>query len=466
MALTPLSRRRFLCTMALGAVGAAVSTACAPATPTPETAKPATPAPSGKIVIRFMSRGGQSYLAILQELAKKFEAANPKYQIKFEHAEGTMEEVNVKFQTQMAAGTIPDVIFIDGLTFRPFAARGMLHDLEPYAQRDLNKADYFEFALDALRYQGRLYATPYDGGLYVMFYNKDLFDKAGLKYPTAEWTWDTLVESARKLTVDQNGKRPGEPGFDPLKMAQYGLNNITWHGGLSLFIYQNGGDVLSEDKRRVVLDQPPAYEALQWIADLMNKHYVSPSPQYQQAQPMTFTNGRIAMAIMGSWGLGGVRREAKDFKWDVAPVPQGKKKVTVGWASGMAIPKATKIPDDAWQWARYLASEDGQREIMKLGTATPPFVKKIALSDEFLKDTPPDSKRVFIDEAQYLRLPAFMYIVESIEFAREWNTALDAVWLGKKTAAEAMREVTPKLTEIVQRDPGAAKLPAEQYQKK
>jgi multiple sugar transport system substrate-binding protein len=86
---------------------------------------------------------------------------------------------------------------------------------------------------------------PYDGGTYALAYNKDLFDKAQIKYPDDTWTWDNYVQVAARLTVDGNGRRANDNGFDPRQIQQYGSQ--TLRGNYWYWIWSNGGDILSAD---------------------------------------------------------------------------------------------------------------------------------------------------------------------------------------------------------------------------
>ncbi|MES4785598.1 MAG: ABC transporter substrate-binding protein, partial [Nitrospiraceae bacterium] len=90
------------------------------------------------------------------------------------------------------------------------------------------------------------YGLPYDGGSMALFYNKDLFKAAGLKDldPETPATWDEILNLARQLTLDMNGKRPGESGFDPRRIKQYGLNPAQW--AFQAYIYAWGGEVIDE----------------------------------------------------------------------------------------------------------------------------------------------------------------------------------------------------------------------------
>jgi multiple sugar transport system substrate-binding protein len=388
-----------------------------------------------------------------QALAAQFTAQHPQLKIEIENVTGPIEQVNEKFQAHFIAGTAADVLFIAGRTFRTFAAQKQLLDLEPLARRDIRKQDYYDFALDSLRYNDRLFAFPYDPGVYVVFYNQDLFDKAGLQYPDGTWDWKRYVEVAQRLTVDQSGRRAMESGFDPRQVAQYGSSSpdFVWF----MVVYSFGGEVLAADHKKVRLAEPAAVEGLQFIADLRNKVHVAPSPAYPQAQPIGWATGNLAMNMAGGWTVGGQRRQAQQagFRFDVTSVPRGTQRVTAGWGSGTAIWAQTRVVEPAWTWVRFLGGEHGQRAVMQLGNCAPPAVRKLAESDEFLKDTPPQNKRVFLEESRYSRPWPHIYIADSIEFERRYDEAMAPVYKGERSARDAMAEVAPRLNEVLARSP-------------
>src|SRR5690606_34937624 len=137
----------------------------------------------------------------------------------------------------------------------------------------------------------------------VLWYNKDIFDKAGVPYPPSnpgEWTWEEFVETARALTVDRNGRRPGDPGFDPNRIQTYGVAFGTWWAPVLPFVWSNGGDWFDETGRQVLIDQPESVEALQNLADLIYKHRVAPTPTQMESLPafnILLQTQRVAMVI-------------------------------------------------------------------------------------------------------------------------------------------------------------------------
>src|SRR5690606_24895134 len=139
----------------------------------------------------------------MKELIDKFTTAHPHITVKTQSA--PYGQFFQKLDTQIAAGEAPDVWLSDGVYVMKYAERGAIKDLTSWIDSDLNKDDYYglDFNKDA---QGKYWGVPQGIQVGVLYYNKDLFDKANVAYPTPDWTWEDLKATAAKLTVDAGGK--------------------------------------------------------------------------------------------------------------------------------------------------------------------------------------------------------------------------------------------------------------------
>jgi multiple sugar transport system substrate-binding protein len=160
-------------------------------------------------------------------------------------------------------------------------------------------------------------------GLYI---NLDLFEKAGLEPldATQPLSGEEFLEVARQLTLDANGKHPGDDGFDPDNIVQYGVNQHTNHHAFFQWwgLYrQQGGELLSEDGTSCVMDIEKSAAAWQWQQDLVYKYFVA--PQGQTDYPADFNSGRTAMLIDGPWRIVSLEEQAAEtgLNWASAPYP-------------------------------------------------------------------------------------------------------------------------------------------------
>jgi len=379
-----------------------------------------------------------------------FQKANPKVTVQFEAPAQFLPAL----LAQIAGGDAVDVAYTAIGNFRGLAKQGGLVELDPFVARDIKKTDYYDYSLESVRYNGRFYAFPYDGGTWALAYNKQMFDRAQIKYPDDTWTWETYATTAARLTSDQGGRRSGDNGFDPAQITQYGsapaLREQWWY-----WVWSNGGEVLSQDRKKATLDSASALETIQWIADLGTRRVVMPTPAYPEADPVAvngdagFTAGRVAMAPHGRWRVPEIRRLAK-FEWDVAPMPKGKSgRLGYGWYSGMSIINGTKSPGEAWEVARFFGTEAGQNDLVSGGLNVPPL-QKMANTDIFLKSTPPNNNKAYLDAIanSRLTLPG-PYVIEPEQWNAVLNPVLNNIWAGKQTAQASLPPLIAQLNDIL-----------------
>ena len=207
-----MTRRALFGAAALG--GGALAACGQVATKTEEA-----PRPSGQpVTLRYLGRGNQVILDIQRRIADNFEKANPRIKVDMQAASNYLQQL----MTELAGGNASDVAFTAMGDFRVLAKQGGLRELDPFMARDFKKGDYYDYAIDSGKYKNKYYAFPYDGGTYALAYNKDILDKAQIKYPDDSWTWDQYVQVATRLTVDTQGRHANESGFEPRQIAQYG----------------------------------------------------------------------------------------------------------------------------------------------------------------------------------------------------------------------------------------------------
>ncbi len=206
---------------------------------------------------------------------------------------------------------------------------------------------------------------------------------------------------------------------------------------VAIRIWQNGGDIFNEDKTKVIVDQPPAYEAIQWFFDLYLKQKVAPaSLRSSDASPAHwFPNGQVAMIEADT----NTRFQFRDTKvnWGVAPQPKQAQYASWTGGSGYTIPTLAKHPDDSWAFISYASSEDGARLLMRQGAAASAVIKAMQ-SPDFLH-TPPEYVETFLDMLKTAHPQPF--IVKNHEFQDIWDKEMDLVATGKKTAKEAAGDV-------------------------
>ncbi len=447
--------QRFHLRLAAMAVAAGViATACGGANPTtgPSTA-PATPAGSAPAseapasastgytgpdaTIQYSIWGDPTELKNQQAIVDAFHAIEPKITVQV-----TVSDWDTywdKLQTGLAGGAAPDVFAMDGPLFPDYATRDVLLDLTPYIQADsypltsLNDDAVRDFTLA----DGRQMGLPRDLNVIALFYNKDLFDAAGLPYPDDTWDWNKLVDVGKQLTVDTNGD--GTPD-------QWGIYTETtdMENAWSEFVWENGGDILAPDGKTTVLDTPEAAGGIQFLQDLIWKNKVVPDPALFAETGDAFEQGQAAMEINGSWLV--ATDIAAGLNFGIAPLPKGPAgRVTSVNPTGAVVYKGTRSPDAAWAFVKYLASPAAQQQIMALKASLP--ANNDVLSGPFA--TSFDGAQVLADAVGYAHLkPSFKGYNE---FTQVLQDELDQHVFNApdETAAQAIAKVKDQLNQIL-----------------
>ncbi len=270
---------------------------------------------------------------------------------------GGSQSYNEKVLTDIAAGAAADVFMIDMGQLPKFANEGVLLNLRPYLSRTaapgISYDSFNSHIMDIWTTDSNeLAAIPHDNTLILMFYNKTLFDEAGLAYPDPlDWTWDEYAELSRQLTKDNDGDG---------KIDQWGTHFLNWLPGFIPFIWMNGGDVLDAAGKNALgyLDGPETAEAIAFLVGL-SEEGVTPSTESVDAFGGSwgvFKSGRIGMWFNGTWNCFGFKDAEIYDEVGVAllPHPAGRETVTVTYGTGFGVPTNAPHKDLAAELAIYL----------------------------------------------------------------------------------------------------------------
>ena len=233
-----------------------------------------------------------AFRPVQEEFNNNFMEAHP--EIEIEAVYSTWADHNNTVPVWAAAGTLPDIIYVHGSRVAPWTAEGILTSLQAHVDADpeFNVEGIWEEALRLYRVDGELVGIPYDHGPLILGYNKDIFDAAGMDYPSEDWTMDDLRNAALDLT---------DPG-----QTQWGWSGELdlGPGGAGAFIGGWGATTMNEDETEMTLDTDEAREALNFWYTLI--HDEGAGPTAADAEGFGGLNGpwlqgRCAMAVVPSW---------------------------------------------------------------------------------------------------------------------------------------------------------------------
>jgi multiple sugar transport system substrate-binding protein len=334
-----------------------------------------------------------------------------------------------RLTTDFAAGAPPDVSLFNYRRMAQYYNRGALEVLDGRAQEStvLDLSGFYPAALDAFRNSAdEVVCLPQNISSQVVYYNRELFDAAGLAYPAPEWSWQAFRQTALALTQpDTDGDGEAD---------QHGLGLEPQLIRMAPFIWQNGGELVDDPAAptRLALDAPITQEAIRFVADLALVDQVVPSRNAEAVQSHRdrFYGGKIAMYI-DSRRIVPTLRELAQFDWDVAPLPTGKRAASVLHSDGYCLAAASEVKDAAWAFIEYALSAEGQIRAAQLGR-TVPSLRSVAESSAFLDATqPPASAQVWLDIAPQLR--ALPKLEKWVTIERVAAIELEQLYLGAQT---------------------------------
>ncbi|MCI9534926.1 MAG: sugar ABC transporter substrate-binding protein [Lachnospiraceae bacterium] len=287
-------------------------------------------------------------------------------------------------------GTLPDVFWMHSNYSQKFMSNDMLLDLtDKVANSDVIKMEnYYEDIAELYQFNGKIYGIPKDYDTIGLWYNKTMFDEAGIDYPDETWTWDTMAEAAKKLTKEDGSQY----GFaSPASYNQDGYYNL---------IYSMGGSVLSEDKAKSCWDSPETIKAMNWWYDNLVKESM-PSQQVmgENTADVLFSSGKSAMVMQGSWMVAAFRdNEYTAANCDVAVLPKAEDgtRISIYNGLGWAAAAGGSHTEEAWKLLEYLGSEEAQKKQAELGVTMSAFQ---GTSDTWTACAPDFNLQAFLDMA-------------------------------------------------------------------
>jgi multiple sugar transport system substrate-binding protein len=397
---------------------------------------------TGPVAIRVMHRGAPAQQEELELAAKLFHErfGGRKWTAEMEFHPSAAGNYNDKLLSLQAGGTLPDSFYMNAEHLSIFASRGAFYDLTTIAAKDKATGDYWPELLEMSKYKGKLHGLPKDYSPHVIWVNESALQAAGVALPKPGWTWDDLLDTARRFT-----QRTADGRF-----ARMGLFNPSWN----ILVWQNGGDLFDKDVTRSTLGEPAAVEALQWMGDLYTRHKVAGlaadlTAMGVQNVQQVFQQNQVALWWMGRWAVPDLRK-MQGVQWEAYPLPRGKKEANVFLQSGPTVAAGTKHAEVAWEFCKVWTGPEGQTINIETGVSVPP-VKERAVQERYLAQSPPSRKgnQVFLDAVKIGHPLPMTPNIGWGDWGPLWNTELGKVWTGELTAKAATDAIVPKVNAFI-----------------
>ncbi|WP_343950820.1 sugar ABC transporter substrate-binding protein [Nonomuraea longicatena] len=370
--------------------------------------------------------------ASAEKIIAAFQQANPKVTVKLEIT--PWAQYWTKLQTAASGGTAPDVFWMNSLNVRMYAKGGVIAPL------DESKADGLPTAVvDGYRYDGKLYGLPHNVNVPALWYDKKVFDSAGVKYPTADWTWADVQSAAKKLT-------------DPAK-GQYGIMAPMWdQAAFYNTMLQAGGRVLSPDGKKSGFDEPGSIQGLEFWTNLIKEKSAPAAEVYNDTDPIQlFQSGKYGMQYGGSW-LASTYWNNPEIRErvDVVPLPkgpQGRGVVVIGTAN--AVSAKSEHPEASKAFAEFVVSQQAQQILSDSGGGA--VSGREGTQESWFKAFPTFHLKEVFDVAASDGVP-YPVSLNTAQWQDAQQKLLAEAWAGRRPTADVAKEIAARMNEILAKE--------------
>ena len=369
-------------------------------------------------------------IGVVEPLIREFEAQNPGIEVEVEQL--TWKSGLEKIQATIASGTQPDLCELGSEWVLRFGYEGVLEDLTAhYAEI----ADSF-IMWDSARWKGRVYGLPWVQGSRALFYNVDLFERAGLDPDRPPETWDDLVDAAKRID-----ELPGEVSGFGLNMGE----RYVLYKKFMAFAWGNGGGILDADGH-VIFDSPANVEALEFYQRLAAYSL----KEKQEVLDHYFKSGQLGMQVSGAWNLKNYPIEAPNLNYRVALVPKPSRTrgehASFAGAEMLVIFKNSSRKADALKLARFLQDYPQAKRLCLEVKSVFPASKRVFADSAFIGD---EKVRVFVDQSITSQTPpphpGWVEIEEVI------NRSVEEVMYGRAEPRGALQAAAAEIRRVVER---------------
>lgn len=384
-------------------------------------------------------------LAGLKQIAEEWSKTSG-YQVEFTAPDWgsywTMLEAGV------SGGEMPDVFWMHSNNADKYMRAGVLMNLNDYIAGDdaINMDNYFEGITDLYAVDGVQYAIPKDHDTIAVIYNKAIFDKYGVSYPSDDWTWEDFAAAAQEIS--DKGKADGVYGtYCNVSSDQDGWYNI---------VYSYGGEVITPDRKSSGLDEPATIEAMKFVAEKILPACPSPDSMASTGGDTMFLSGLVGMICQGSWMVNGfyTADNASDYAWALIPYVdvngngqcEPSERCSIYNGLGWSISAESKKADAAWSLISAFTSKEGQLKQSELGITMAAYK---GCSDAFAGAFDGMDISPFVDIEEKGTLVFRPYSKSMALWGEDISDALVNVWSAPETMEDTLRQVAAQMNQTL-----------------
>jgi multiple sugar transport system substrate-binding protein len=365
----------------------------------------------------------------LNTIVTAFKEANPGIDVAVETA--PFADYFTLLQADVVSGAAPDVFELNYENFVTYAANDTLLDISDLVSAD---APYSPRALEAFQYEGKQYALPESFSTVLLFYNKDLFDQAGIDYPTADWTWDDAMTAAtaiRGIGDDTWGL------YSPVQFWEF-YKKAAQNGDCQFF---------NADMTESTINSPACVETLEKMVSFMSDGVMPTAADMSGVSDSElFLSGKLGMLVTGIWMFDAFSES--DFNWDVQVEPTINQHAHHFFANGVAVSAGTQNSEAAAAWAEFLTSSEAAANVRVETGWELPALDKPEYFDAYLAQPLPENRPAVFEALESAITPPV--IERQNEMQDDINALLTQVVDGELTAQDALDQAKTELDALIQ----------------
>ena len=349
-----------------------------------------------------------------------------------------------------SGGDMPDVFWMHSNNSQIYMNNDMLLDLTDYIENsdEIDMDNYMPEITQMYMHDGHYYAIPKDYDTIALWYNRTMFDEAGLSYPDATWTYDDMLEAAKKLTKPDG--------------SQYGfaMNPSNDQDTYYNFVYAHGGYIVNEDHTKSGYDDPKTIEAMEYVTELL-KYCPDPAVMSETGTDVLMQSGQVAMITQGSWMVAGFKdNDYMKENCDCAIIPyDGETGVRASITNGLgwAASATTSHPDECWKLIEWFGSEAMQEKQAELGVTMSAYE---GTSDKWV-DSADYNLNAYLDVAKDSDDPNVTnelvlrpYTYNSTKWSTMAQRQLVEAWSDPSSMEEVCKNIAERMNDMIKNENG------------
>ena len=346
-----------------------------------------------------------------------------------------------------SGGDMPDVFWMHSNNSQMYMKNNKLLKLDDYIEKSdkVDMSNYMSEITELYTYDGSYYAVPKDYDTIALWYNKKMFDDAGLSYPDETWTWDDLYEAAKKLTKDDG--------------SQYGfcMNTSNDQDTYYNMVYSMGGYIVNDDHTKSGYDDANTIKAMDYVGKLLKDCCPPATTMSETGTDVMFQSGTVAMITQGSWMTAGfLDNEYLVENCDVAILPYDKTtgmRTSICNGLGWAASADTKRPDDCWKLIEWLGSKEMQEKQAELGVTMSAYE---GTSDKWVNFTDKFNLNAYLDITKESTVPGVTnelilrpYTYNSTVWSQAAQTFFADAWADTSKMEQSCKDFATQMNEYI-----------------